>query len=226
MVEQRPTKDLIVVGHGRGATSFMAAWLQKNGIQVRHEAMGPQGIVDSLLSVPGGHIRNGMSRGQTRNDFNFNIKACVLRNPYKVIATYFGAEVPTAILNHQPYLPALLEGLTPPGWFAASNEEKLGMFTVMDDFRINAIARSVVRWTTLGMNYADYRFRVEDELGDFAAHLVLACLIGDLDMVEDLPPNKINHKHGPRLSRSDIDAALKPQVADELAAYMETTGYE
>ena len=53
-------KKIAVVGHGRGATSFAAAWLRANGIDVKHERMGPDGIVESGFSVPAS-MRNRVS---------------------------------------------------------------------------------------------------------------------------------------------------------------------
>jgi hypothetical protein len=203
----QPAKDrrkrLAVVGHGRGATSFAAAWLNKNGILVKHERMGPEGIVESGFSVPTWGIRGGVLQGSQRDDFDFDHKLCVLRDPWKVIATYYAIEHPDAIWLHAPHIN-------------------------LDDAyasRIDAIALSVVAWTNAGRAWADAEFKGEE------ANDVLPGMLEERGFEapeggwQPTPANRVNHRLGRRMSKEDIQQALRPSIRDQVIAYAEGAGY-
>ena len=208
-------RDLCVVGHGRGATSFAARWLQAQGVEAWHERVGPRGIVESGFSVPGWGVRDGVNRGLGRDAFDFEHSICILRNPWKVIATYDAVEHPQAILGHLQYIPEIAGDLLTDG----------GLLHVDDlETRVNLIARSAVLWTTSGMRWADWVCRVEDQMENFYAFLLCEGFVED-DMVI-VPANKINASPGKRLGRHAIKELLNPEQLDLLGNYCEETGYE
>lgn len=196
-------RDLCIVGHGRGATSFAAAWLQAQGVEVYHERVGPRGIVESGFSVPGWGVRSGVNQGFTRDSFKFEHTVCILRDPWKVIATYEAVEHPQAIAGHFAYLPEILGNLTP------------GIVRPEDlELRVNLIARSVVLWTSSGLDWADWRCRAEDQMQDFYGFLLMDGFVED-DEVK-IPPNKINASAGRRMSKDDIKELLDAEQLDLL----------
>jgi hypothetical protein len=207
-------RDLCVVGHGRGATSFVARWLQAQGIEAWHERVGPRGIVESGFSVGSWGVRDGVNCGLGRGSFDFEHTICVLRDPWKVIATYNAVEHPLAILGHLEHIPEIMGDIL--------ESHPLGP----DDTaaRVNLIARSVVLWTKSGMHWADWQFRVEDQLEEFYAFLLMEGFTED-DMVE-VPPNTINSTPGKRLDKTAIKDLLSPEQLDLLANYCAETGYE
>jgi hypothetical protein len=209
-------KPLCVVGHGRGATSFVAHWLQAQGLDVGHERVRKDGIVESGFSVPTWGVRAGVDQGRTRDEFSFEHTVCVLRNPWKVIATYEAVEHPCAIMGHRDHLPGLLAGL-------CSEDIDFDKFANDRALRTNVIARSVVRWTSAGIDWATWGFRVEDQLQEFYAFLMMDGFVEDDEM--PVPPNTINHRKGSRLSAEEIYEMLTPEVWLELQEYLKETGY-
>lgn len=198
-------RKLVVVGHGRGATSFTNAWLNAQGIQTGHEMRGTDGVVDSGFSVPGYKTRKGAFAGVTdRDDFNFASKACVLRNPWKTIATYYTVEHPDAIWLHEPYV-----DLSP-----AKGDQ------------MNAIALSVARWTRAGMAYADFSFKAEEIDTAFLAWLVKEGLLAETHAISVVPKNVVNHKPGRRQGKDEIVAQLFPEILAELTDFVREAGYE
>ena len=198
-------RKLVVVGHGRGATSFANAWLNAQGIQTRHEGCGPDGVVDSGFSVPTYASRKGAFAGITyRDDFNFAHKLCVLRDPWKVIATYYVVEHPDAIWGHEPHI-SLAEA---------------------EGDHLNAIALSVARWTRAGMAYAGTTFHAEEIDRTLTPWLIERGLLPENHAISVVPKNVVNHKPGRRMGREEIASRLNAPVAAELADYAAEVGYE
>lgn len=220
-------RDLAVVGHGRGATSYAAAWLQANGVDVRHERIGPQGIVESGFSVPTWGVRAGLNQGLTRDKFEFNHKLCILRNPWKVIATYEAVEHPCAIMGHWGHIPGLFDGLTPGNWGAWSDQEKWDYAVADRGFRVNVIARSVVRWTRAGIEWAGDHLQAEGQWGHrMPDWLEARGLWVPQDRLPVEPPKGVNHRPGNRLSKQEINSMLDRRVYDELSQYALELGYD
>lgn len=198
-------RKLVVVGHGRGATSFTNAWLNAQGIRTKHEMPGPDGVVDSGFSVEGYKVRNGAFAGITdRRDFNFEHKLCVLRDPWKVIATYYTVEHPDAIWIHAQYIPL----------DAAKGDT------------LNAIALSVARWTRSGIAYAGTTFKAEETDTTLTPWLIKRDLLPENHVISAVPKNVVNHKPGRRMGREEIASRLNAEVAAELADYIAEVGYE
>lgn len=222
-------KDLCVVGHGRGATSFAAHWLRKQGIRVEHERLGPEGIVESGFSVPTWGCRSGVHVGLMRDKFVFLYKVCIVRDPYKVIATYEQVEHPRAIFNHTEHLQGLVTDLLPPDWAAKPVTAQLLELEENRALRVNTIARSVVRWTQSGLNWVGGEFfKAEYE---WNAEMPGWLKERGLWKLDDLIPrhvdaNSVNHRKGTRMTRDEIDELLRPDVAVELADYRARIGYE
>lgn len=198
----KPTKKLIVVGHGRGGTSFASTWLNENGIMVAHEMMGRDGIVDSMLSVPTGFIRTGTSIGASRDEFEFEHKICIVRDPWKTIATYFAVEGEGSIWNHGNYID-----------LSDANGDEL-----------SAIAISVVDWTKAGLEYTGYRF-LQAEQWNAQAPFMLQSLGFESRQWRDIPANKINHQPGNRISADEIRGRISPSLAQSVASWRSELGY-
>lgn len=194
-------RNLIVVGHGRGATSFASAWLIHNGIQAKHETMGRDGIVDSGLSVPTYPIRNGLCEGLTRNAFEFENKLTVVRNPWKTIATYYAVEHPDAIWLHKEYIE-------------------------LDDAAdaLEAICLSVVRWTQCALDFTNNDYLRAEEWNTDAPTWLRFHRFPNRDW-RPVPRDTINHRAGDRLSREEIVARISPRVAQEVKEFAESLGY-
>ncbi len=222
-------KDLAVVGHGRGATSYAAAWLRAQGVRVDHERIGPQGIVESGFSVPTWGVRAGVNQGLTRDAFLFKHKVCILRDPHKVIGTYEQIEHPRAIFAHADHLPGMLDDLLPAKFFELTPEKQMRWLEDDRQLRVNAIARSVVRWTQEGIDWCngdawqaegEWAHRMPDwlECRGLWPHY--------LDVPNEVPPNTVNHRKGMRLHQQGIDQLLHSFVRDELYAYRRRVGYD
>jgi hypothetical protein len=221
------TKDLCVVGHGRGATSYAAHWLAKQDIMVAHERLGPQGIVESGFSVPTWGVRAGVHQGLTRDKFVFRHKVAIVRDPYKVIATYEQVEHPRAIFTHHNHIP-LVDDLLPSDFHDRDREAQCHFLENDRALRVNAIARSVVRWTEAGIDYAEGEyFQAEGEWGNamplWLEERGLWTLDGSPRAVET---NRVNHRQGRRLTVEQINEFLEPKTLAELTDYRERRGYE
>jgi hypothetical protein len=222
---KRVVKDLAVVGHGRGATSYAAYWLQKQDIRVEHERLGAQGIVESGFSVPTWGVRAGVHHGLTRDKFRFKHKIAIVRDPYKVIATYEQIEHPRAIFLHQNHI-EICKDLLPPDFDQLSYDSQCMLLDNDRTLRVNAIARSVVRWTSAGIVWCDgHHFRAEDQWAEEMPGWLKERGLWALDEPNEVPKNKVNHRQGRRLSREEIADMLRPDVYQELNDYSERMGY-
>jgi hypothetical protein len=226
--DRKLKKDLCVVGHGRGATSYAAYWLIKQDVRVEHERMGPQGVVESGFSVPTWGCRGGVSQGLTRDQFEFKNRVCILRDPHKTIATYEQVEHPRAIFAHAEHIHDLCNDLLPDDYSYMSPEVQLAYLEKDRVLRVNTIARSVVRWTQEGVNWAGEAFRAEDEWDE---NMPTWLKDRGLWTLPDLTPcavvkNQINHRMGQRLTFEEINTMLRSDVLDELADYRERMGYD
>lgn len=199
----KPTKKLIVVGHGRGGTSFANTWLNHNGIMTQHECMGRDGIVDSGLSVATYPIRAGDQAGAVRDDFEFKSKLCVVRDPWKTIATFFAVEGEGVIKYHAKHLDLSL----------ANGDE------------LSQIAVSVADWTRAGLEYTKWQF-IQAEKWNAQAGPWLQSQGFDPREWMDVPPNTINHRPGKRLTRTNIVARITPRIAWKVKTLAEDLGYE
>lgn len=221
-------KDLCVVGHGRGATSYAAYWLIKQGLQMNHERLGKQGIVESGFSVPTWGCRAGVHQGLTRDYFTFLHKVAIVRDPYKVIATYEQVEHPRAIFNHVEHVPGLVDGLLPPDWNAMPPEQQIDILDNDRLLRVNTIARSVARWTQMGIDWCGGNFfRAEKQWNQEMPRWLKSrglWLSNDLSP-RAVPRNYVNHRKGTRLTQAEIMAFLRPDVQAELDAYRKVVGY-
>lgn len=194
---------LAVVGHGRGATTFVNTWLNHNGILTRHEAMGKDGIVDNVLAVPTWPIRQGWAMGKFRDDFEFDHKVAVVRNPWKVIATYYAVEPDWAIWRHDPHVDLSAAG----------------------DDRLSAICLSVPRWTRSAIAWANQTYMHAETWHQNAPQWLINHGFEDRDWRE-VPANTINHTAGKRLTRENIVARVSPAIAQEVKQFSEELGYE
>lgn len=220
-------KDLAIVGHGRGATSYAAYWLIRQNIAVEHERMGRRGIVESGFSVPTWGCRAGVNQGLTRDHFVFRNKMCILRDPYKVIATYEQVEHPRAIFNHVEHLPGLVDDLLPLDFEALPEAAKLEILENDRELRVNAIARSVVRWTTAGIVWCDgWSLRAEDQWDDVMPMWLNDRGLWTIGGPRAVEKNSVNHRKGIRLSRDEINEFLRPDVREELNDYCKRMGYD
>jgi hypothetical protein len=208
-------RKLMVNGHGRGATSFCAHWLQYHGCEVHHEAIGPDGIVESGFSVPTWLVRKGSFVGMNQNDFDFDTMFTIVRNPWKVISTYEAVEHPMAILGHFSHLPSLGEMVQPEQAKGLAENRVL---------RVNLIAHSVVRWTNMGAAYTRKIFRAEDQMPDVHEYLTGRGIM--LRPLTDLPKNKVNHRAGNRLTKEEIWDMLDTVSQDDVAVQAQVLGYE
>lgn len=190
------------MGHGRGATSFANAWLNHNGIETRHEALGPDGIVDSGMSVPTYPIRQGLYAGLKRDEIDFDHKLTVVRNPWKTIATYYTVEHPDAIWLHEPHI-SLEE---------AGHDE------------LSATCLSVVRWTRSALAYGPTYIRAE-EWNVNAPQWLVNQGFADRDWLP-LPANLVNHQKGRRFTREEIIGRVPASIAQEVKEFAEELGYE
>ena len=199
----KPTRKLIVVGHGRGGTSFANAWLNHNKIRTAHEMMGRDGIVDSGLSVPTFPIRGGDFAGAVRDSFEFENKLCVVRDPWKTIATYHAVEAADSIFMHGGHIDLSL-----------ANGDELA-----------AIAVSVADWTRAGLEYTQQQFIQAERWNEEAGTWLEARGFATREWL-DVPKNTVNHRPGKRLSREDIVARITPRIARKVETLAQDLGYE
>lgn len=194
---------IIVVGHGRGGTSFANNWLNFNGVYTGHENLGPHGIVESYLSVPSGCLRQGQFAGVGRGGFDFENKLCITRNPWRVIATFFTVE---------------------PGGHIWEIARHCGLDEAGDD-ELAAIALNVVRWTRAGIAYAGGERVKAEEWNIEAPKWLMAHGFADRNW-RKVPENKVNHAPGRRLTRAQIIGRIPAVVTAEVKEYAEEMGYE
>ena len=84
-------KKFLIVGHPRSGTGFMAKLLQSFGYDVRHEAMGKDGISSWMFAVK--DYQPWTDKILNRKDFEFKYLIMNLRNPLDIVSsTYFTEE--------------------------------------------------------------------------------------------------------------------------------------
>lgn len=194
---QRQQLRLLITGHPRSGTTYMARLMQAYGLDVCHEKLGADGIsswmfaVQEATNVPYGD-------GSVRRAFDFETIVHVVRHPLKVLASSMQTEAEGSLEFRRRW------SKVPAGYNA--HEEAVHILLAWD----RLVQRQKPTVTV----------RVED------AADVLPAALGLGEPVKALPARNINtRKHGP-LAWKELREHLRPELAEQLQAYAERHGYD
>lgn len=82
----RTKRDVLVVGHPKSGTGYMAKLLQAHGLGVGHERMGRNGIASWMFAAVTTSVPHSFD-GSARALFEFHYVLHVVRHPLPVIAS-------------------------------------------------------------------------------------------------------------------------------------------
>jgi hypothetical protein len=183
------TKNILVLGCPRSATTYMAELLQALGLDVRHEEMG----ADGTSSWPMAAWSAQPIWGPSRRSFQFRYILHVVRHPVPTLAS--------------------LSRLQPDSW------DYLHEYVLMHRSAslLEQAAQAYIGWNKLIRAQApDLIVRAEEADQTLAPWLAAKGLIPALDQPPQLPPKNVNSRFHEPLFWQDVRARLPPALFLEL----------
>lgn len=172
---------ILITGHQRSGTGYMAKLCQAMGLDVGHERVGADGVSSFMFAVNTDRVCFHSAEGNKgRKHYTFDRIIHVVRDPLKVIAS-------TAFTDPTQMDKALL-------W-------QSGFVTVhTNEGRIRQAIQTYIGWNEIIENQTDERIRVED--ADIELPIVLGRTVSG-----EMPPKNTNARAHDDLNWSRVQLA-------------------
>lgn len=187
---------LLITGHQRSGTGYMAALCQACGLDVGHERPGKDGISSFQFAVDTDRVCfHTVDQHRGSNHYRFDRVVHVVRHPLDVIASTAFTDMNGAIEWQAGFVPVDLNASP-----------------------VVRAAQTWLGWTDLADAKADRRMRIEDAATELPAWMGVRCI--------QLPPNNVNARPHARLSREALIDDIGSDLYRKVRAQAERFGYE
>lgn len=188
---------ILITGHQRSGTGYMAALCRSMGLDVGHERHGDDGISSFQYAVETDTVPfHSVDGNKGRNHYNFDKIIHVVRHPLHVIASTAFTDMNGAIEWQAKFVPV----------------------TAPPEHRIRQAVQTWLGWNKLIEPQADYRVNVEK------AENMLPKLLGET-VLQDAPPPNVNARPHALLGWARVETACVGDEFPRIWKMAEKYGY-